>query len=78
MVNRGYHKYVGNYGAGGYPMKCPMGRCTPPIGTFHKDQILRDEGKVCTISFDRPVNYLCDAWHVFPPKYEAWTHFNRP
>ena len=27
--------------------------------------------KVCTISFERPVNYLCDAWHVFPPKYEA-------
>ena len=35
-------------------------------------------GKVCTISFERPVNYLCDAWHVFPSKYEAWTHFNRP
>ena len=34
-------------------------------------------GKVCTISFERPVNYLCNAWHVFPPKYEAWTHFNR-
>ena len=34
------------------------------------------EGKVCTISFERPVNYLCYAWHVFPPKYEAWTHFN--
>ena len=33
--------------------------------------------KVCIISFERPVNYLCDAWHVFPPKYEAWTHFNR-
>ena len=32
--------------------------------------------KVCTISFERPVNYLCDAWHVFPPRYEAWTHFN--
>ena len=31
--------------------------------------------KVCTISFERPVNYLCDAWHVFRPKYEAWTHF---
>ena len=31
---------------------------------------------VCTISFERPVNYLCEAWHVFPPKYEAWTHFN--
>ena len=31
---------------------------------------------VCTISFERPVDYLCDAWHVFPPKYEAWTHFN--
>ena len=31
---------------------------------------------VCTISFEPPVNYLCDAWHVFPPKYEAWTHFN--
>ena len=37
-----------------------------------------DLGKVCTISFERPVNYLCDAWHVYPPKYEAWTHFNRP
>ena len=34
--------------------------------------------KVCTISCERPVNYLCNAWHVFPPKYEAWTHFNRP
>ena len=34
--------------------------------------------KVCTISFERPVNYLCDSWHVFPPKYQAWTHFNRP
>ena len=34
--------------------------------------------KVCTISFERPVNYLCDAWHVFPLNYEAWTHFNRP
>ena len=34
--------------------------------------------KVCTISFERPVNYLCDAWHVFPPKYKAWTRFNRP
>ena len=33
-------------------------------------------GKVCTISFERPVNYLCDARHVFPPKCEAWTHFN--
>ena len=36
------------------------------------------EDKVCTISFELPVNYLCDAWHVFPPKYEAWTRFNRP
>ena len=35
-------------------------------------------GIVCTISFERPVNYLFDAWHVFPPKYEVWTHFNRP
>ena len=34
--------------------------------------------KVCTISFERPVNYLCDAWHVFPHKYEAWAYFNRP
>ena len=34
--------------------------------------------KVCTTSFERPVNYLCNAWHVFSPKYEAWTHFNRP
>ena len=32
--------------------------------------------KVCTISFERPVNYLCDAWHVFLPKYKAWTHVN--
>ena len=32
------------------------------------------ECKVCTISFERPVNYLCDAWHVFLPKCEAWTH----
>ena len=39
---------------------------------------LQNIGKVCTISFERPVNYLCDAWHVSPPKYEAWTHFNRP
>ena len=38
-----------------------------------KDKIC---GIVCTISFERPVKYLCDAWHVFPPKYEAWTHFN--
>ena len=34
--------------------------------------------KVCTISFERPVKYLCDGWHIFPPKYEAWTHYNRP
>ena len=32
--------------------------------------------KVGTINFERPVNYLCDAWHVFPPNYEAWTRFN--
>ena len=38
---------------------------------------LRDS-KVCTISFERPVNYLSDAWHVFPPKCQGWTHFNRP
>ena len=25
------------------------------------------QGKVCSISFERPVNYLCDAWHVFHP-----------
>ena len=31
-------------------------------------------GKVCTISFERPIKYLCDAWHVFPPKYEVCTH----
>ena len=37
-----------------------------------------NEDKVCTISFERPVNYPCAAWHGFPPKYEAWTHFNRP
>ena len=39
---------------------------------------METSGKVCTISFERPVNYLCDAWHVFLPKYEAWTHFNWP
>ena len=39
--------------------------------------ILHIECKVCPISFERPVNYLCDAWHVFQPKYKAWTHFNR-
>ena len=32
--------------------------------------------KVCTISFERPVNYLWATWHVFPPKYNAWMHFN--
>ena len=42
------------------------------------NQILIIAVKACTISFERPVKYLCDAWHVFPPKYEAWTHFNRP
>ena len=26
------------------------------------------ESKVCTISFERPVNYLCEQWHIFPPK----------
>ena len=45
----------------------------PPETERHKTST-----KVCTVSFERPVNYLCDAWHVFPPKYEAWTHFNRP
>ena len=28
----------------------------------------RRAGKVCTISFERPFNYLCDAWHAFSPK----------
>ena len=42
---------------------------------IHVENIM---SKVCTISFERPVNYLCDAWHVFPSKYEAQTHFNRP
>ena len=41
-------------------------------------QIKGSRVKVCTISFERPVNYLCDASHVFPPKYEAWTHFDKP
>ena len=41
-------------------------------------QIKGSRVKVCTISFERPVNYLCDAWHIFLPKYEAWTHFNKP
>ena len=39
---------------------------------------LQTYDEVCTISFEQPVNYLCDAWHVFPPKYEAWAHVNRP
>ena len=45
---------------------------------IHLEILMIHLGKVCTISFERPVNYLCDAWHVFPPKYEAWTHFNSP
>ena len=44
--------------------------------TEDKERFRNDICKVCAISFERPVNYLCDAWHVFPPKYEAWTHFN--
>ena len=48
---------------------------TANLSTIHIRSVVR---KVCTISFEGPVNYLCDAWHVFPPKYEAWTHFNRP
>ena len=31
---------------------------------------------VHTISFERPVNYLCDAWHVFSPKYKALIFYN--
>ena len=33
----------------------------------HLSLDLDSKSKVCTISFERPVNYLCDAWHVFPP-----------
>ena len=32
--------------------------------------------KVCSINFDLPANYVWATWHVFPPKYNAWTHFN--
>ena len=46
------------------------------IGLMGGPPTRENPGKVCTISFERPVNYLCDAWQVFPPKYEAWTHFN--
>ena len=71
------------------PHRSPYFYQRPPAGTLSANmkQIARAAGKyhplkwvpkVCTISFERPVNYLCDAWHVFPPKYEAWTHFNRP
>ena len=55
--------------------------CLPPYLWINKTQFDKKKqktNKVCTISFERPVNCLCDAWHVFPPKYEAWTHFNRP
>ena len=44
--------------------------------TRNKLPVRKRSGKVCTISFERPVNYLCDAWHVFQPKWEAWTYFN--
>ena len=30
-------------------------------------QKLQNFSKVCTISFEQPVNYLCDAWHVSHP-----------
>ena len=30
-------------------------------------QKLQNFSKVCTISFERPVNYLCDAGHVSRP-----------
>ena len=30
-------------------------------------QIKGSRVKVCTVSFERPVNYLCDTWHVFRP-----------
>ena len=51
-----------------------LGKVTKFGGNWLKNK--KVTGKVCTISFERPVNYLYDAWHVFPPKYEAWTHFN--
>ena len=32
-----------------------------------------EEFKVCTISFERPVNYLCGAWYVFQPTFrQVW------
>ena len=49
-----------------------------PLCPQTADDVNVKSGKACTISFERPVNYLCDAWHVFPPKYKAWTNFNRP
>ena len=55
-------------------LKCQ--RATERVTFSLEDKQLVKVCKVCTISFERPVNYLCDAWHVFPPKYEAWTHFN--
>ena len=56
-------------------------QCTENLQTIseiHGCQTRSVTSKVCRISYQRPVNYLCDAWHVFPPKYEGWTHFNRP
>ena len=63
---------------------CFWQRCSQVIECFVANTIFFNYSpysttliKVCTISFERPVKYLCDAWHVFPLKYEAWTHFNR-
>ena len=61
-------RVIGGGGGGGVSVKI--------FNSFH--HCIGKVCKVCTISFERPVNYLCVAWHVFPPKYEAWTHFNRP
>ena len=55
-----------------------LGRENVPCVAEVVNRSLKADCTNYTISFERPVNYLCGAWHVFPPKYEAWTHFNRP
>ena len=50
------HEFYGCFWHG-----CP--NCYKPNIINSKNQ--KDMGKVCTISFERPVNYLCDAWHIF-------------
>ena len=48
---------------------------TKALEILHKDfghsefglvRIKKSRVKDCTITFERPVNYFCDAWHVFP------------